>query len=197
MSKRRAAAVLGVLVLTGLLFLSGLAVAGGGPRFKDPYLGYFTKLQGAFRHACWERAKSDDLLSGEPRLFLDACLFIVRALKPLTPIQVLNITTAEDELREAFLDAFAKDTPGLRRRSTCDECVEAVSDLEAFLATNGTSLDIEAALSEGCDDRFFYHLQKAAECRRLIGRLPQLIDFALADLPPVTVCQELKFCPAP
>jgi hypothetical protein len=196
MSKGRAAVVLGVLVLTGLLFLSGLAVAGGGHRFKDSQPGYFAKLQGVFRYACWERAKSDDLLTDEPRAFLGACLFFVRVLKPLTPAQVLT-NTELDEVREAFLDAFAKETPGLGRRSTCDECVQAVSDLEAFLATNGTARDIEAALSEGCDDRFFHHPKKAAECRKLIGQVPLLIDFALAELPPEIACEELKFCPVP
>ena len=201
MSKRQAAAVLGVLVLGGVVLLSTLAAAGGadhfkGSRFKEFHRGYFAKLQAFFRHGCWEQSKMEPGPSVPREDFLDACLFVVRVLKPLTPTQVLTNTDL-DEVREAFLEALEKETPGLRRHSTCDECVQAVADLEAILATNSTATDTEAALAEGCDDRFFHHPAKAAECRELVGRTPFLIDFFLAELPPVTACEELKFCKVP
>jgi hypothetical protein len=206
MSKGKAAAVLGGLILTGLMLVSSLAVAGGGKNSKDQHskhrnAGYFAQLGEDFRRGCWEEAFSRDPKSFiPPEPFLAACLFIVRTLIPLEPDQlprldqVLTNRDAED-IEEAALEAFRKETPGLKRRSSCDECVQAVSDLEADLATNGTARDITDALENGCDERFFRHFAKARQCRSSVSPIPVLIDFVLANLPPVTVCRELKFCP--
>jgi hypothetical protein len=205
MSKGKAAAVLGGLILTGLMLVSGLAVAGGGKNSRDQHSkhrdpGYFAQLEEDFRHGCWEEAFSRDPSFIPPKAFLAACLFIVRTLIPLEPDQlprldqVLTNRDAED-IEEAALEAFRKETPGLKRRSTCDECVLAVSDLEVALATNGTATDTVDALEAGCDEHFFRHFAKAKQCRKYVSPVPLLIDFVLANLPPETVCQELKFCP--
>lgn len=161
--------------------------------------GYFAKLQKAFRHACWVEAKWGELQTGiDADAFLDACLFVVQALKPLKPSQLLlNSTTDVEEVGEAVLDALRK-TVDLRRRATCEECIEVVADFEVVLATNSTSLDIGDALAERCEERFFHHPAKADQCRRsIVIGVPLLIDFTLANFPPLIACEELKFCPRP
>jgi hypothetical protein len=184
MSKARAAGVLGALILCGLLFLSSLAVAG-----RDPY---FAKLQGAFRRACSELAESGGLRTNiDADAFLDACLFVVEALK-LLPIPPLNATLEETE--EAFLEAVWKKTPDLRGSSTCDECILAALDLEVNLAANNTIEDIRDALVVGCGERFSDSAE-AAQCGRFVAAVPRLVDFFFANFPPLIACRELNFCP--
>jgi hypothetical protein len=198
MSKTRAAGVLGALIFSGLLLLSTLAVAAGDPFHSR----YFAKLQLAFVGACLKAAARGDVTipdNASPSVelvarlaFLQACSFVVTALKPLTPAELADL---DEAAREAALDAFRK-TVLFRKNMTCDACVMAVADFEVLLATNSTPVDTLDALGMGCDKRFSNSTQ-ADQCRDFIGPLPTLIDFILANLPPVTACQELDFCPLP
>jgi hypothetical protein len=180
MSKARAVGVLGALIVGGMVLLSSLAVA------SDPVPGYFKKVDDAFRRSC--RQNSD---------VAPVCLFLVRVLKPLTPpLFDAGSNTTEEELEDTAVAAFKTKTPGLRRGSDCDECIQAVTDLEVLLATNGTVLDVRDALEMACESRFA-DPAKATQCREFVAPLPQVIDFLVSNFPPESVCQALKRCPLP
>lgn len=197
MSKARAAGILGALTVCGLLFLATLAVASGDPANSR----YYAMLQGVFFRACFAEAASEEpSFATDPDFrarvaFFQACVFIVRTLRPLMPSQVLNATVGE-EVVEAALEAMAQTV--LHRRMTCDACVLAVSDFEATLSTNATVAGIGAAFTQGCEERFFFSSAKADQCLQFaVSPIPEFVDDVVANLPPLTACQELKFCPAP
>ena len=204
MSKAKAAGILGALTVCGLLVLVTLAVAAGDPADSR----YFAMLQSIFLSACLEQAVRGDLgtvpeddlrasLSARAAFF-EACAFIVRTLKPLTPAQLqqLNATRPDDEVRDAALDAAKKTV--LHKHMTCDACVQAVRDLERTLFLNTTASDIEDALAEGCERRFFFSPAKADQCLDFtLPPIPDLTHAAVRSLPPTGVCEELRFCPLP
>ena len=198
MSRARAAGILGALILCGLLSLASLAVASGDPANSR----YYAMFQGVFFRACFAEAalEQPSFATTPPDFrarvaFFQACVFIVRTLRPLMPSQLLNATFGE-EVAEAALDAMTQ--TALHRRMTCDACVQAVADLLAILSTNGTATGIEAAFAQGCEERFFFSSARADQCLLFaVSPIFELVDGVVSNLFPVTTCQELKFCPVP
>jgi hypothetical protein len=186
MSKARAAGVMGVVILCGLLVLStGLTVASTD--------AYFATVHGAFKRACSEHALLQTGIEAEA--FSEACVFMARVLKNLSPTSV----PTEEQITQAALDAF-------RVPRDCAECVEVIGDLElALVAQAGPPPHIstvqeiiEEALAAGCDQRFS-DPAKATQCRDFVAaaNVLSLVDLILEQLPPVTACRELKVCPLP
>jgi hypothetical protein len=176
MSKTKALGILAAMLLCGVILLSTLAVAAGDP--------YFSVLQGPFLRGCAEQA---GLRSGEQaKAFMEACRFVVHALRGLTPF---NITA--EEFQDALVDEILSRTPG-----NCDKCIQVIGDLEAALATNQTAQNIDDALVAGCERRFSDPAE-ADQCRQIVGDLltPQTIDFVLANFPPLTACRAANSCP--
>jgi len=79
----------------------------------------------------------------------------------------------------------------------CDNCVQVVTGIEAFLATNGTANSLSDTLSSACDGRFDDPAITAECIGQIEDLMPPLIDWMLANLPPVTACQNaaLRACP--
>lgn len=181
MSKPRAAALLGGLTVAGMLVLSSLVGASQGQ-------SYFSQLKGALGRGCLQHA-TENVGSGQQEIFRAACSFVASTMQELTP------DAAAPEKREALLGAFAAETPGLGTPTSCMQCVQTVQDFESYLATNGTAAGIEDALALGCQKKFTSTL--LTECLQNLADMstPQLIDFALANLPPVTACTEMQMCP--
>jgi hypothetical protein len=188
MSKARAAGILGMLVVCGLVFVSSLALAGSDP--------YFKKLQGAFRQACGEKAESDNRLSlvwdGTPAAqFEDACVFLVDFLKTLgqfTPPFVSNET-----LRDAVADAVKHRPHGPSDLTKCDQCIQTILDIDLTLGLNNTVRDIRDALVSACEESFS-ELAQVQQCVGLVSQLPGLADLVIS-IPPTFSCQLAKACP--
>jgi hypothetical protein len=105
---------MGVVILCGLLVLStGLAVAS-----TDAYFG---TVHGAFKRACSEHALLQTVIDADA--FSEACVFVARVLKNLSPTSL----PTEEQITEAALDAF-------RVPRDCGECVQVVHDLEIALS---------------------------------------------------------------
>ncbi len=183
MSKTRAAGVLGVLTLCGLLVLTSLAVAAGEP--------FFRQLQAAFRLGCVEKAP--DTVQGDKSLFREVCFLLVDALDDQTLRALLNLTVPVDVVPDALVDVL-----GDRLPKDCDKCVIAVGELESFLGANGTASDLQDALNVDCATRFKTPTD-AARCEQIVGHLEigVAISFLLTNFPPGILCQELDRCPVP
>ena len=196
MRKPRAAAILGVLILCGLVVLgfgirpknttssllhhwTSVAIAAGDT--------YFAKLQGAFTRACSDEAA----LTGIPDFF-DACALVAHALKRVAPF------SSPEQVAEAIVGQTRKEFEASSQGSTdaCEECVQFAQDLETTLATNGTVQGIEEALAAACEKRFSKPAE-AAQCRTIVGALqiPPSVDLLLSDFPPLILCRQLKICP--
>jgi hypothetical protein len=181
MSKARAATLLGGLTMVGILGLSSLVGA------NDPR-SYFHSLKGALGRGCLQQATLN-VADEDQDIFVAACSFVFSTLRELSPGE------GEPEIRQALLDAFAAETPGVSTRSSCTQCVEGIQDLESYLASNGTAASIQDALALGCRKRF--KDAPLTECLQNVAAasVPQLIDFALANYPPATACTTLQLCP--
>ena len=196
MRKPKAAAILGVLILCGLVVLgvgirpqnttsslfhhwTSVAIAAGDT--------YFAKLQGAFTRACSDEAA----LVGIPDFF-DVCALVVHALKSLTP------SSTPEQVAEAIVGQIGKELEASSQGSTdaCAECVSFVQDIEIFLAANGTVEGLDEALVAACEKRFSKPAE-ANQCRTIVGALqiPAAVDLLLSDFPPHILCQQLKICP--
>ena len=175
MRKLKAAAILGVLILCGLVILTSLAIAA-----RDPY---FAKLTGAFTRGCLDVAA---VLPGGSAFF-DVCTLVARAVKSLTPSSI-NV----DVVVTAIGDEIGKEMDA----SNCAECFQFVQDFETTLSVNGTVQGIEDALKAGCEKRFSVPAQ-ADECRALVDQMqiPASVDMLLSDFPPLILCRQLKLCP--
>jgi hypothetical protein len=76
------------------------------------------------------------------------------------------------------------------RSDRCLGCTQAVSDLEAWLATNGTVADIADTLDEACIGR-----PSESECiDQVYDYIPRAVDNILANLPPTEVCERINYC---
>jgi hypothetical protein len=181
MNKVRAATVLGGLTMVGMLMLSSLT----GAKAEQ---SYFYQLKGALGRACLQHA-TQGVAEEYQDIFRAACSFVSSTLQELAP------SAGEAEIREALVDAFGEETPGLSALSSCEECVQSVSDFEAYLATNGTVVDIQEAVALSCLKQFTKRAQ-INQCLQNVdaANIPSLIDFTLANLPPGTACQELRLC---
>ena len=192
MSKPRAAAILGILILCGLVVLSVAIVPGdrvGVPTSVAIAAGdpYFARLTGAFTRGCSDVAA---VLPGVDDFF-DICALVARAVKNLTPSSISNQQEGE-VVAPAIIDRLGKELDA----SSCAECVQLVQDFETTLATNNTVQGLEEALKAGCEKRFSSPAQ-ADRCRELVAKmqLPASVDLILSDFPPLIMCRELKLCP--
>jgi hypothetical protein len=80
--------------------------------------------------------------------------------------------------------------------SRCDACVQAVSNVESYLATNGSAQTLADTLETACDGRFS-DPAVTAECKNQIdAALPSIIDWILANYPPDSTCKSraLRAC---
>lgn len=191
MSKPRAAALLGGLAMVGVLVLSSLVGA---------QQSYFQQLKGALGRACLQHT-TENVDDDFRDIFRAACSFTSVTLQELPPGE----GDLEDRvgLREALLAGFAE-APGLGTApspptvDSCDECLAAIQPFESFLATNGTADGIRDAVEAACRKKFT-ETPQIDQCLETVAEtpIPQLIDFVLANYPPLTVCEGLQFCPAP
>jgi len=78
----------------------------------------------------------------------------------------------------------------------CDNCVKAVSEIEIYLATNGTANFLKDTLESACIGRF-PDQATTDECIGQFAGVPTLIDNFLTNFPPLTACQDaaLHACP--
>lgn len=79
----------------------------------------------------------------------------------------------------------------------CDGCVQMVSNLESWLATNGSAKLLSDVMGTACDGRFA-DPGITQQCKDEIGGvLPRVIDRTLAGAPPLTACQIMGACLVP
>jgi hypothetical protein len=182
MTRARATAVLGGLTMVGMLMLSSLA----GARAEQ---SYFYQLKGAMGRACLQYA-TQSIEEEKQDIFRAACSFASAALQKLLP------GDGDAEVLAALVASFGEEAPGVSALSSCDECIEGISDLEAYLATNGTAANIQDALALSCLKQFTKKAQ-INKCLQNVAAVsvPRLIDFALANLPPTAACTQLQLCP--
>jgi hypothetical protein len=81
------------------------------------------------------------------------------------------------------------------RGQRCDGCVAGISDLEAYMATNGTAQFLADQMDDACTGRFPTPELEADCVQRVDGYIPPAIDLILANLPPQTLCQAIRYCP--
>ncbi|HEV7733187.1 MAG TPA: saposin domain-containing protein [Candidatus Binatia bacterium] len=79
----------------------------------------------------------------------------------------------------------------------CDGCIHMVSNLEAWLANNGSAKLLGDVMENACDGRFAdpaITQQCKGEVRQSVN---EVIDLVLANAPPATACQNpaLRACP--
>lgn len=182
MSKWRAATLLCGLSVVGMFFLSGVV----GARTQQTY---FEQMKGALGRACLQQAGLG-VPNDDPDLFRAACSFISSTLQQLHP------GDGDSEVFDALVESFGAEVPGLSALTACDVCVQSVTDFESYLATNGTADEIGDALALACSKKFTKKAQ-INQCLQNVAaaNVPELIDFALANLPPQTACQQLTLCP--
>src|SRR5262249_46281211 len=106
------------------------------------------------------------------------------------------------DLNCAFPDVFGQCTapcgnPCGSGFDRCDNCVGAVTDIEIFLATNGTAQSLADTLSSACIGRFPDQATTDECIGQVGGNVPTLIDDFLTNYPPLTACQDvaLRACP--
>jgi hypothetical protein len=160
MTRLKGAAILIGLMIAGLTLLSSLPASGGLPALTGDVA---RRLAIACPH-------------GEER---PLCRFVASMVQFLEAENSDFLQKSRVRLRPAVRLA-----PGQRN---CDGCIEAMSDIEAFLATNGTAEDLRTMISDGCDR--FRTPAKEQECQGLVSFVPQVIDRFLAQIPPQIACQ--------
>ena len=173
MKKLKAAGLLGALALAAVTLLTSVPASG-----DNGFLiaGMVTKI----KHFC------------APGEFREACRYVATVMAAATPF-LPELQNSED-IPEAELAAFLPAAANLMKKvvgpaRTCDDCVEAVQDLESFLATNGTAAAIADMMDDACPVRFRKDPALAQQCAGEINStIPPLIDFLLANLPPQTAC---------
>jgi hypothetical protein len=81
----------------------------------------------------------------------------------------------------------------------CENCIQLVSDIEAYLSTNATAASLADTLSGACLGRFADQATTDECIGQIKGLVPELIDIFVANFPPVTACQNpaLRYCPQP
>jgi len=81
----------------------------------------------------------------------------------------------------------------------CDRCVQAVTEIETFLATNGTALAFQDTFVSACDSTFPDQPTRDECALQVAANVPSLIDNFLTDFPPLTACQNaaLRACQSP
>jgi hypothetical protein len=159
MTKFKGAAILGALMIAGLTLFSSLAKSGTFPDLT-------TEVARRLATTCPR---------GENR---PLCRFVAGIVQYLDEEDFFDAKKALLRLEPAV-----RLGPGERN---CDGCIQAVSDIEAFLATNGTAADFQSMILDGCDR--FRTPEQVAECEALAGLVPQGIDRFLAVLPPSIAC---------
>lgn len=131
---------------------------------------------------------------GLPDLSSDVAKRLATACPPSTDRALCRFVAGVIQFLPEPSDAFVrKALPRMRPvvrlprgERNCDGCIEAVSDVESFLATNGTSQALETMIADGCTR--FRTPELIQECQGLASFVPQAIDKVLANIPPVTAC---------
>jgi hypothetical protein len=173
MSRLKGAAILIGLMIVGFTLLSGLPASGGFPVLTSDVA----------------RRLAITCPRGEER---PLCRFVASIIQFLDADQADFLRKSLVRFRPAVRLA-----PGERN---CDGCVQATSDVEAFLATNGTALGIQTVIFDGCDR--FRTPAKQQECQALVSLVPHAIDRFLAEVPPFSACSSgdrrpFNHCQAP
>lgn len=182
MRKARAATLLGGLTVVGMLALSNLVGASAQST-------YFAQLKGAFGRSCLQYA-AQNIPEGERSIFGAACAFMASTLAELQP------GDGDAEMTTALVKALAEETPGVSPLVSCEVCIQSISDFEAYLAVNGTVRRIDEALQAGCRKKYTKQPQLNECLQKVAGaNTPALVDFALANVPPVTACEQMHLCP--
>lgn len=173
---RRAAAWLLALILAVLPLSPAAAEDESGPLISD--------MAGEFRQAC--RAAPD----------VRACHFLV---------VVVGAYFGRAYLLERRLASGGDRVLGLKPyRSSCDDCVTALQDVEAYFAKEGVVVPfggpaiLPTVLGTACDRKFRAFPARAAQCKaELEYYLPLLVDQFLANYPPLLFCRLRKrpYCP--
>jgi hypothetical protein len=191
--RRKAAAVLGVLILCGFIVLAGGLGSKATTSSLFPQLtseaiaatgSFFAKLQGAILRGC-----SDVFAGGD---LFDACALFAGAVKSLTP------SSTVEEFGTALVDEIGKEAKANSKGegSACDECSQFVFDIEAALDTNGTVEGIQEALTLACERRLSDPAQ-LDQCFQLVAQIPAAVNFTLNNFSPDVICQQVKLCPLP
>lgn len=188
MRKPKAAAILGALIVCGLVVLaSGIRpyntttslldhVTSRAMAATDPL---FARLQSAFTRACSDQAA---LLPSVPDFF-DACAIVARAVKSTDPTEGL-FREIDKELKDSSQGS----------QEECDACVDFVREFENALVANNSPQGLQEALEAACERR----LTKPADldrCRALVAQIPVTINLFLGNLPPLVFCRQLNRCP--
>lgn len=181
MTKLKGAVILGAMALAGVTLLGSLPASSA----TSFLLVSGTRLAKACRNTG----------ATEP-----VCKFVANAVDRLAgvdlqqPVDERLVYKTLRKLRGPIKKAVKQGCcVGLNR---CDACVTAVSEIEAYLATNGTSLMLADTLETACDGRFA-DPNVTAECKGQInGAIPPIIDWLLANYPPQIACQSdaLRAC---
>src|SRR5262245_43290947 len=178
MDERKGRRILGALVVAALTLYTSLPASGGSTLL-------ISNMLGQLRQAC--RSAGD---------LTHACLATVGFFQVTFHLDILdpdNGDLAVQRMSQALAPFAEVDlAPG---EDSCDACVQAVTEIEIQLATNGTAAEIISTLDDACDRRFPKDAARAAQCASEIGNVPSLIDFFLTNAPPVTACQEIGICP--
>jgi hypothetical protein len=193
MSKLKAVAVLSGLISCVLLILSSLAVEG---KPKGPPGNPLASLHGALTSACQSRAEESGDDEAEAHVLFRACKLVLGALAKAA-------STSPEDLAQAVGARFDKvvhfrvpcpeGQECVVPRDPCARCIQAVSDFETFISTNATTADLQAALEAACAERLSDPAQ-LGQCAQVVSDLPPVIDDAVANFPPLTVCQARKAC---
>jgi hypothetical protein len=175
MKKLKAAAVLGALALAAITLLSSVPASGEG--------GFLiTSMVSRLKRFC------------VPGQYRETCRYIANLIVPATPFlpELQNgDPIPEDKLAAFSRVAVARMGPLVAPESTCDGCVQKVSDIESLLATNGTADNIADQMDDACAARYRNDATLAQQCAGEVSFVvPHLIDVLLANLPPSTMCAE-------
>ncbi|MCW5890273.1 MAG: hypothetical protein KIT14_06945 [bacterium] len=181
MTKLKGAAILGCLVVAGATLLSSLPASSAtsfllvsGQRLAKACRG-----TGATEPICKFVANAVDRLAG------------VDFQQPVDETVVYKMLR---KLRGPVKKQVKQGCCGGLNR--CDACVHAVSNVEAYVATNGSVHMFSDTLQTACDGRFGDPVV-TAECKGQIDdAIAPIIDWFLANYPPVIACQSraLRAC---
>lgn len=184
MTKLKGAVILGAMALAGVTLLSSLPASSA----TSFLLVSGTRLAKACR----------DTGATEP-----VCKFMANAVDRLAGVdlgQPVDETLVYKTLRKLRGPIKKSIKQGCcAGQDRCEACVTAVSEVESYLATNGTAQLLADTLETACDGRFA-DPNVTAECKfQINGAVPPIIDWILANYPPVTACESdaLRACLAP
>jgi hypothetical protein len=181
MTKLKGAAILGAMVLVGATLLSSLPASSASSFLlvSGQRLAKACRDTGATEPVCKFVANAVDRLAG------------VDLEQPVDDALVYKtLRKLRGPIRKAMKQGCC---PGATR---CEACLFAVSDVEAYLAQNGTAGSLSDTLSTACDGRFA-DPAITAECKGQIGKAtPLIIDWLLSNYPPRTACESsaLRAC---